>query len=81
MSKRKNKGFLNSIEREILVMLVFDWGYSVICVLNDISVINGVCVINVINVIYVIYVPNVICVIIVPNVINVLLVLNVPKWL
>ena len=66
MSKRKNKGFLNSIEREILVMLVFDWGYSVICV------INGVCVISV---------PNVIGVIFVPNVINVLLVLNVPKWL
>ena len=72
MSKRKNKGFLNSIEREILVMLVFDWGYSVICVIN---------VISVIIVINVIYVPNVICVIIVPNVINVLLVLNVPKWL
>ena len=72
MSKRKNKGFLNSIEREILVMLVFDWGYSVICV------INGVCVLNVICVLFV---PNVICVIIVPNVINVLLVLIVPKWL
>ena len=72
MSKRKNKGFLNSIEREILVMLVFDWGYSVICVINDICVINGVCVINVICVIIVICVPNVI---------NVLLVLNVPKWL
>lgn len=69
MSKRKNKGFLNSIEREILVMLVFDWGYSVICVINDICVINVICVLNVI------------CVIIVPNVINVLLVLNVPKWL
>ena len=75
MSKRKNKGFLNSIEREILVMLVFDWGYSVICVINDICVINGVCVINGACVI------NVICVIFVPNVINVLLVLNVPKWL
>lgn len=78
MSKRKNKGFLNSIEREILVMLVFDWGYSVICVINDICVIN---VIYVPNVVCVIFVPNVICVIIVPNVINVLLVLNVPKWL
>lgn len=78
MSKRKNKGFLNSIEREILVMLVFDWGYSVICVINDICVLNGICVINGICVLFV---PNVIGVIIVPNVINVLLVLNVPKWL
>ena len=52
MSKRKNKGFLNSIEREILVMLVFDWGYSVIYVFN------GVCVINVISVIIVINVPK-----------------------
>ena len=69
MSKRKNKGFLNSIEREILVMLVFDWGYSVICVLNGVCVINFICVIIVI------------CVLFVPNVINVLLVLNVPKWL
>ena len=61
MSKRKNKGFLNSIEREILVMLVFDWGYSVICVINDICVINVICVIivpNVINVLLVLNVPK-----------------------
>ena len=55
MSKRKNKGFLNSIEREILVMLVFDWGYSVICVINDICVII---VPHVINVLLVLNVPK-----------------------
>ena len=58
MSKRKNKGFLNSIEREILVMLVFDWGYSVICVINDICVLNDICVINGVCVIIVINVPK-----------------------